>query len=145
MRYEGEVRIRASAARAYDFITRPASIITVIPDVVESKVVDGEHFEVKARAGVGPIRGLIGFSFAIVGKEDGRRATLAGRGKGMQSTVDLTLTMTVEDSQEGCVARWVAEAQVGGTMAGIGARLIGGIAEQYVRQVANNLAKAASA
>ncbi|MDG7027354.1 MAG: SRPBCC family protein [Nitrososphaerota archaeon] len=145
MRYEGKVEFDAGRAKVYSFITNPASIVTIVPDVVESKVVDGDHFTVKAKAGVGPIRGTIDFAFAIAEKEEGRRATLVGKGKGMQSTIDLTMKMEMEDAQDGCVAKWVAEAQVGGTMAGIGARLIGGIAEKYVRQVTDNLAKAASA
>lgn len=142
MHYEGTVRVGAKRDQVYAFITDPNRVIAIIPDVVESKVVDSDHFAVKAKAGVGPLRGIIDFAFSVAEKAEGRSAKLSARGRGMQSTIDLTLGMTLEDAGEGCEARWVADASVGGTLAGIGGRLIGGIAERYINQVTENLARA---
>lgn len=141
MHYEGTVQVSAPRESVYAFITDPERVVDIIPDVVEYKAVDRDHFSVKAKAGVGPLRGVIDFSFSVTEKEEGRSAKLIGRGKGMQSTIDLTLAMALEDSGDGCLARWAADASVGGTLAGVGGRLIGGIAERYVTQVTENLAK----
>jgi uncharacterized protein len=144
MHYEGTLRIPADRGEVYAFITDPRRVVAIIPDVTESKVADADHFSLKAKAGVGPLRGTIDFAFSVAAKVEGRSADLTGRGKGMQSTIDLTLSMALGDAPEGCEAKWVADATVGGTLASIGGRLVGGIAERYVKQVTDNLAKAFS-
>lgn len=142
MHYEGTVRVRGERANVYAFITDPRRVIAIIPDVVESSVTDSDHFSVKVKAGVGPLRGIIDFQFSVAEKVEARSARLTARGKGMQSTIDMSLAMELKDAEGGCDADWVADASIGGTLAGVAGRLIGGIAEKYIREVTENLAKA---
>lgn len=142
MRFEGSLLVQATADEVYSFVTDPGRIIALVPDIVESNVVDKDHFSVKAKAGVGPIRGTVDFDFAVVGMEAAKSVKLVGRGKGMQSNIDLTLEMTLEPASEGCNALWVADAYIGGTLAGIGGKLVAGLAEKYIRQLTDNLATA---
>ena len=65
MRFEGSAELAGSPAAVYAFMTDPAKVVTIIPDVQESKVTDQEHFSVKAKSGIGPMRGTLGMSFAV--------------------------------------------------------------------------------
>ena len=141
MRFEGSAELAGSPAAVYAFMTDPAKVVTIIPDVQESKVTDQEHFSVKAKAGIGPMRGTLGMSFAVTEKKKDQSATLVGKGQGMQGTVDMTMTITLAATAAGTRAAWVVEAKVGGLLASVGGRLIGGVAERYVKEITAALQK----
>jgi uncharacterized protein len=141
VRFEGSTELAASPAAVYAFITDPAKVVTIIPDVQESKIADGDHFSVKAKAGIGPMRGTLTMSFQVTEKKPGEAATLVGRGQGMQGTVDMAMTISLARTESGTRASWAADAKVGGILASVGGRLIGGVAEKYVREITEALKK----
>jgi hypothetical protein len=144
IRYQGTIEAPISKARFYEIISSPQEVISFLPDVLESKVTDQDHFSVKARVGAGPLRGTLDFVFETAEKEPGIHMKLKGRGQGMQSMVSLTLQMTFEDRQGGSKADWVAEAELGGLLASVGGRLIDSIAARYMKQITDNIRREAS-
>jgi len=144
IRYEGVIEAPISRDKFYETINDPKTVIGFLPDVVESKVSDPDHFIVKAKVGAGPMRGTLDFAFETREKSPGLRLKLRGQGKGMQSMVDLTLTMTFEERPGGSRAKWEAEAELGGLLASLGGRLIDGIASKYVQQITDNIRKEVS-
>ena len=139
IRYEGSIEAAVAKERFYEIVSDPQKVIGFLPDVVESSVSDSDHFAVKAKVGAGPMKGTLDFRFETVEKSPGARLKLKGRGQGMQSMVDLTLEMTFEEKGQGSLARWVAEAELGGLLASLGGRLIDGIAAKYVKQMTENI------
>lgn len=139
IRYEGAIEAPISREKFYETVNDPQKVISFLPDLVESKVVDVDHFTAKARLGAGPLRGTIEFAFETWEKNPGLRLKLKGQGKGMQSLVNLTLLMTFEDRPGGSRAKWEAEAELGGLLASVGGRLIDGIASKYIQQITDNI------
>ncbi|MDG6902353.1 MAG: carbon monoxide dehydrogenase subunit G [Nitrososphaerota archaeon] len=139
MRYEGAIEAPIAREVFYGILSDPEKVIRLLPDVVESKVADQDHFTVKARVGAGPLRGTLDFTFETAEKKPDLHLKLRGRGHGMQSTVDLTLQMSLEDSRGGSKANWAAEAEVGGLLASVGGRLLDGIASKYMKQITENI------
>jgi carbon monoxide dehydrogenase subunit G len=135
MRYEGVIEAPVPREKFYQFITDPKKVLGVIPDVVESEIVDSDHFRVKAKVGMAYVRGTVSLDFEIAEKRKNSFAKLVGRGQGIQSSIDLTMAITLQDSQGGTRASWVAEANVGGLLASVGGRLLGSVAEKYIRQI----------
>jgi uncharacterized protein len=115
--------------------------VTVIPEVREFSIIGDDHFSVRANVGVGPLKGLLDMDFVVAEKEPGRSAKLIGKGRGMQSTIDLALSLKLESTPGGCKGRWVADVSVGGTLASIGGRLMSGVAEKYVNRITEDLSK----
>lgn len=144
IRYEGTVEASIPRDRFYSMVLDPQRVIGFLPDIVESRVTDPDHFKVKARVGAGPLRGVLDFAFEMLAKEPGLYVELKGHGQGMQSTVDLTLKMNFEDRQAGSRAKWVAEAELGGLLASVGGRLIDGVAGKYVKQITENIRREVS-
>src|SRR5271157_3971671 len=138
MRYEGTIEAPISRARFYSLVTNPARVIGFLPDVVDSKVTDSDHFTVKARVGAGPVKGTLDMAFETVERKEGASTTLRGHGQGMQSSVDVTLRISLEDTEKGCTAKWTAEASVGGLLASLGGRLVDGVASKYVAAITEN-------
>lgn len=139
MHFEGEMAVPAPKERLYAFITDPAKVISILPDVEESKVVDGDHFYVKSKLGMSYLRGTVGLNFEIMERRKDEFARVAGRGQGMQSSIDLTLDLAVEGTPDGCRGKWTADAKVGGLLASVGGRILNGVAEKYVKQITESL------
>lgn len=125
--------------RLYAFITDPAKVVTILPDVVESKLIDADHFYVKSKLGMSYLRGTVGLNFEITERRKDEFAKVVGRGQGIQSSIDLGLELAVENTANGSKGRWKADAKVGGLLASIGGRILDGVAEKYVRQITESL------
>ena len=141
MHYEGTVDATVPKEKFHEFITDPSWIVAIIPGVEQSRVIDSDHFFVKAKVGAGPLRGSMGMNFTLAEKRKGKSSKLVGHGEGMQGFVDLTLVVTLEDAPHGSRASWSADARVGGLLASVAGRLIEGIAGSYIKQITENLRK----
>ncbi len=142
MRYEGTIEAEVPKSKFYAFITDPKKVITILPDVQESKVIDATHFWVKSKVGLSYVRGSMSMNFELKDAKEGASAKVVGHGQGLQSSVDLEMQIDLKDSaSHGTSASWVVEAKMGGLMAGIGSRLIGGAAEKYIKDITSNLKK----
>lgn len=141
MHYEGTIEAPIPRDEFYAFVTDPTEIITILPDVEQSRVEDRDHFFVKAKVGAGPLRGTVTMNFAMTEKKKDSSVKLTGHGEGIQSVVDLTLTMSLEDAPKGSRARWSADAKVGGLLAGVAGRLVESLADSYIRRITENLRK----
>jgi uncharacterized protein len=144
MHFEGVIEAPVPKEKLYAFIVDPGGIVSILPDVEESRVIDGDHFFVKSKVGMSYLKGTVGVNFEVVEKRPGEFAKVVGRGQGMQSSMDLSLAITVEGTPTGSRGKWVADAKVGGLMASVGGRIIDGVAEKYIRQVTENLKKKVS-
>ena len=139
MHFEGEIEVPVPKERLYSFITDPAMVITILPDVVESKIVDGDHFFVKSKLGLSYLRGTVGLNFEITERRKDEFAKVVGRGQGIQSSIDLGLELAVENTPSGSKGTWKADAKVGGLLASVGGRMLEGVAEKYVRQITESM------
>ena len=139
MHFQGEIDVPAPKERLYEFMIDPAKVVSIMPDVEESKIIDGDHFFVKSKLGMSYLRGTVGLNFEITEKRKDEFARVVGRGQGLQSSIDLSLELAVESTTAGSKGRWTADAKVGGLLASVGGRILDGVAEKYVRQITESL------
>jgi carbon monoxide dehydrogenase subunit G len=138
MRYEGTLESDASPKAFIDFVTSPERMVKILPDIEESRITDDRHFWVKAKVGIGYLKGSLSINFELQEqKED--QVRIVGRGQGMQSSVNLDLALKVEGSGTGTKAGWTADVTVGGLLASVGGRLIDGAAQKYMREITEAL------
>ena len=145
MHFEGEIDVPAPKERLYAFITDPAKVVSILPDVEESKFIDSDHFFVKSKLGMSYLKGTVGLNFEITEKRKDEFARVVGRGQGIQSSIDLALELAIESAPGGCKGRWSADAKVGGLLASVGGRILNGVAEKYVKQITESLKQRVSA
>ena len=139
MHFEVVIDVAVPKVKLYAFITDPAKVVSILPDVEESKIVDGDHFFVKSKLGMSYLRGTVGLNFEIIERRKDEFARIKGRGQGIQSSIDLTLELAVEGTPDGCKGRWSADSKVGGLLASVGGRILDGVAEKYVKQITESL------
>jgi len=140
--YEGAFDVAAPKEKVYDFVTDPKRVTTIFPDVQSVKVIDAENFTLKAKVGMSFIKGTMDVKLKLVENNRPTFSKLKARGTGMNSSVDLESSFTLEDAAGGGThVKWAADAKISGMMASVGSRLIDSAADKYVKQIIGSLEK----
>jgi carbon monoxide dehydrogenase subunit G len=140
--YEGSFDVAAPKEKVYDFVTDPKKVTTIFPDVQDVKVVDANNFTLKAKVGMSFIKGTMNVKLTLVENKRPTFSKLRARGTGLNSSVDLESSFTLEDSSAGGThVKWAADAKISGMMASVGSRLIDSAANKYVKQIIGSLEK----
>ena len=141
MHYDGTFEVPAKKEKVYDFVTDPAKITSIFPDVQDIKVIDQNTFTLKAKVGISFMKGMMDVKLSIVERNPPTFAKMKAKGNGLSSAVELENTFTMEDapSGPGTVVKWAADAKVAGLMASVGSRLIDAVAEKYVAEIIGSL------
>lgn len=142
MHYEGSFDVAAPREKVYDFVTDPKKVTTIFPNVRSVTITDANDFALKADVGMSFINGVMDVKLSLVDNKRPTFTRLKARGRGLNSTVDLESSFTLEDGPTGGThVRWAADAKVGGVLANVGSRLIDVAADKYVKQIVGALEK----
>ena len=143
MRMSGEYRIAAPRRAVWDALNDPEVLKACIPGCEELERTSDTAFAAKVKAKVGPVSarfaGVVTLS-DIVAPE---RCTISGEGKGgaagfAKGGAKVRLD---EDGDAATTLRYEVDAKVGGKLARIGARLIGGTAKKMADDFFGSLAE----
>lgn len=112
----------------------PEMLMKCVPGA-QSVTPEGEGFAVVARVKVGPVKATFRGRVALAEIEPNRRYRIEGRGDGgVAGFAKGAADVLLEDHPEGCLLTYTAEAQIGGRLAQLGSRLVGGIAARNADQ-----------
>ena len=147
MHYDGSFEVPVSKQKVFDFIMDPARITSIFPDVQDVKVIDANNFTLKAKAGIGFIKGMMDVKLNIAERTPPTFAKMKAKGNGISSSVELENTFTLEDAAggSGTLVKWAADAKIAGLMASVGSRLIDAAAQKYVAEIIGSLKEKLSA
>jgi uncharacterized protein len=135
MKIDGRFIFPASIQPVWDLLTDTQSLQACTPGCKRLTEIGNDEFEATLEIGVGPIKGTFGgkilmreknppFSYNLVVEGSGTIGFVRGEGK-----------LTLERSEDDKTAVLVAgDAQVGGLIAGVGQRLLEGVAKQMMGQ-----------
>ena len=135
MQFSGSVEIAAPRERVWAFVIDPNQVGQCGPGVESIEVIDDTHFKATAKVGIGFIsaRFVVNMEFAEMQAPD--RATIKAHGQAPGSAVDANASRSLSDDGEGgTVMDWVADVNLSGTLASVGARLIEGTANKMIGQ-----------
>ena len=130
MRFEGTFAVRAPRPRVWSFFLNPQEFSACIDDPHTIEVLDADHFRGTVKAGVAFIRGTFTWSAIIKERVPPERAQMSVHGSGMGSGFDIVATLEVSEANGLSTVTWVAEIQMSGTIATVGARLVQGTTEK---------------
>lgn len=132
MDLSGEYRIPAPKQKVWEALNDPEVLYQCIPGCESLEKVSDEELAAKMTAKVGPVKAKFSGTVTLSDIDAPNSYTLSGEGKGGaagfgKGTAKVHLT---EDNGE-TVLTYNADAQVGGKLAQLGARLIQGTARKY--------------
>lgn len=120
--------------RVWEVLLDPEVLSRVLPGVERFVPVGEEKFEVTMKLGVPSVRGVYSGSVEIADKQYPSSYKLRGEGKGGPGWARGEAIMTLVEN--GVQTRVIAQgkAQVGGTIAGVGQRMMEGVAKGMARE-----------
>ena len=135
MHFEGSVPIKASRETVWAFVTDPEQVGQCGPGVESIDVIDETHFKAAAKVGVGFINAKFNVNMEFAELQPPDRAVIKAHGQAPGSAVDANASMSLsDDGAGGTIMDWVADVNLSGTLASVGARLIEGTANKMIGQ-----------
>lgn len=136
MEFSGEVAIMAPQEQVWAFLTDPHRVTECAPGLQSVEVIDASHFKCVVRAGVGMIRGTFNFDIHWTEMDEPNHASMQADGKIPGSAVSMTSKMVLnDDGNGGTLMNWSSNVRVSGTIAGVGARLMSGVADRQTKEI----------
>src|SRR5438876_6274855 len=129
MKNDGTHEIKATRERVYAMITDPEVLRRCIPGCESLEKTDQDTYAAIMKAGVGMVKGTFKGNVKLEEMRRPEHYRLAVDGKGGPGFVKGTGDFDLEDQDGATLIRYTGEMQVGGTIAGIGQRMIQGAAK----------------
>ena len=135
MNFEGTYQVNAPRETVWDFVIDPTKIGKCLPDLKTLEVEAENKFTAIARVGIGFMKGDFKFQLAIVEQNPPGHARLKGTGTGVGSSVNMDTSIDLAEVDGGTKLTYNANVQIGGTLASVGQRVIGGTVEKTIAEV----------
>ncbi|MDJ0942008.1 MAG: carbon monoxide dehydrogenase subunit G [Kiloniellales bacterium] len=142
MEMSGEYRIAAAREKVWDALNDPEVLKQAIPGCQELERTADNEFTAKVRAKVGPVSATFTGKVNLADINPPESYTIAGEGQGGAAGFAKG-SAAVRLSEDGTVTvlNYDAKAQVGGKLAQIGSRLIGGTAQKLADEFFGNFSE----
>jgi uncharacterized protein len=134
MKVEGKYQFKAPREQVYATLTDPKRLQTCIPGCHRFEKVGEDQYEVTLEAGVASIKGTYTGTARMAEQDPPNRFKLIVEGKGSAGWVRGEGALSLEDNGNGTTVTVDGDANVGGLIASVGQRLIGGVAKKMVAQ-----------
>ncbi|GAB4079755.1 carbon monoxide dehydrogenase subunit G [Modestobacter muralis] len=134
MNLDGSAVLSAPPEDVWSVITDPAVLARTIPGCLSLDQVGEDSYTMSVSAGVGAIRGTYAGEVRLAEMNRPSSYVMHASGSGGPGSVRATVQIGLAPSGEGTELTWSADAVVGGAVAGVGQRMISGVAKRMAGQ-----------
>ena len=129
MKIEGTHEINAPRERVYALLTDPEVLRRCIPGCESLEKTESDTYAATMKVGVGMIKGTFKGNVKLAEMRPSVHYRIVVDGKGAPGFVKGTGDFDLEEKNGATLIKYAGEMQVGGTIAGIGQRMIQGAAK----------------
>ena len=134
MNLDGSAVLHADPDRVWAVITDPAVLARTIPGCESLEQTGDDEYRMNVTVGVGAIRGTYAGEVRLSDQQRPKSYVMHASGAGGPGNVRATVTINLEPDGEGTALTYSADAVVGGPVAGVGQRMITGVAKRMAGQ-----------
>ena len=134
MNLDGSAVLHADPDRVWSVITDPAVLARTIPGCETLEQVGDDEYKMNVTVGVGAIRGTYAGEVRLSDKQHPKSYVMHASGAGGPGNVRAKVLISMEPSAEGTTLTYSADAVVGGAVAGVGQRMMTGVAKRMAGQ-----------
>jgi carbon monoxide dehydrogenase subunit G len=132
---DGSAVLHAEPETVWSVITDPAVLARTIPGCESLVQVGDDEYKMIVSVGVGAIRGTYAGAVRLSDKEHPKSYVMHASGSGAPGNARATVTINLEPSDGGTTnLTYSADAVIGGPVAGVGQRMITGVAKRMAGQ-----------
>jgi carbon monoxide dehydrogenase subunit G len=132
---DGSAVLSADPEKVWSVITDPAVLARTIPGCETLEQVGDDEYKMNVSVGVGAIRGTYAGEVRLSDKEHPKSYVMHASGAGAPGNARATVTINLEPAGDGRTnLTYSADAVIGGPVAGVGQRMITGVAKRMAGQ-----------
>jgi carbon monoxide dehydrogenase subunit G len=131
---DGSAVLSAPPERVWEVITDPAVLARTIPGCETLEQTGDDEYRMNVTVGVGAIRGTYAGEVKLSDQQKPKSYVMHASGAGGPGNVRAKVTINLEPQGEGTALTYSADAVVGGAVAGVGQRMISGVAKRMAGQ-----------
>jgi carbon monoxide dehydrogenase subunit G len=131
---DGSAVLHAEPERVWAVITDPAVLARTIPGCESLEQVGDDEYKMNVSVGVGAIRGTYAGEVKLTDQQRPASYVMHASGAGAPGNARATVTINLEPNGEGTTLTYSADAVVGGPVAGVGQRMMTGVAKRMAGQ-----------
>jgi uncharacterized protein len=131
---DGSAVLHGSPDEVWAVITDPAVLARTIPGCETLEQTGDDEYRMNVSVGVGAIRGTYAGEVKLSDQQRPKSYVMHASGAGAPGQVRATVTINLEPDGDGTVLTYSADAVVGGPVAGVGQRMITGVAKRMAGQ-----------
>ena len=134
MKIEGTSEIPVARPRVWDAFLDPVQLAKAIPGCEKLEEIGPREYKAIMKVGVGPVKGTFEGKVRLSDLEPPERYRMAVEGTGAPGFVRAEAVMQLADADSGTKVNYSADVQVGGLIASVGQRMLGGVAKMILDQ-----------
>jgi uncharacterized protein len=132
---DGSAVLSADPDRVWAVITDPAVLARTIPGCETLEQVGDDEYRMNVSVGVGAIRGTYAGEVKLTDQQRPKSYVMHASGAGAPGNARATVTINLEQGEAGTTTlTYSADAVIGGPVAGVGQRMITGVAKRMAGQ-----------
>jgi hypothetical protein len=135
MKIEGSYDIPAARQRVWDAFLDPERLRQAIPGCERLEAVGDDEYKATMKIGVAAVKGTFEGKVKLADKQPPQRYRMTVEGSGGPGFIRGEAVMTLADGLDGgTTISYTADVQVGGLIAGVGQRMLGGVSKMMADQ-----------
>ena len=134
MKLEGKYKFAAPQQKVWEAFTTPAILKEAIPGCESLTEYEPQKYDARLKIGIPGVKGTYSGKFEIVDAQPPNQCRMIGEGSGTPGFLKTETAIQLTAEGNATVVNYQGDIQVGGLIAGIGQRMIGGIAKMMLNQ-----------
>ena len=134
MRLEGTNTLPAPVETVWKTINDPEALRRCTPGLKELKEVAPDTYQATLQIGVAAVKGTYSGTLAITDKRAPTHYKIALDGTGGAGFMKGEGNVDLESQGDSTLLKWTGDIQIGGLIAGVGQRMLGGIGKMLIGQ-----------
>jgi uncharacterized protein len=134
MKLEGSYEIPAPREKVWNAFLDPAQLKQAIPGCEKLEPLGNDEYKATMKVGVAAVKGTFEGKVRLMDKNPPNSYRMAVEGSGGPGFVRGDTVITLTDEGAGTKVSYTADMQVGGLIAGVGQRMLGGVSKMMADQ-----------
>jgi uncharacterized protein len=141
MKIEGAHDIPAPRQKVWDAFLDPDQLRQAIPGCEKLEALGNDEFRATMKIGIAAVKGTFDGKVKIIDKQPPTSYRMTVEGSGGPGFVRGDTVITLSDIPEGTRVSYSADVQIGGLIAGVGQRMLGGVSKMLADQFFNRMSQ----
>jgi carbon monoxide dehydrogenase subunit G len=141
MKLEGSYDVKAPRQKVWSAFLDPETLRKAIPGCEKLEMSAPDEYKATLKIGVGAVKGTFEGKVRLSDQKPSDSYRLAAEGSGGPGFVRADTLISLSDIEGGTRVSYSADVQVGGLIAGVGQRMLGGVSKMMADQFFNRMSE----